>query len=477
MNLEEMRARVKAITEERDRLHKEAGDKEFDEAQQTIWDEMDAEEARLAPLIKAAEETEARDARVRESRARWQSTKTGIKTDPWDSDVRTLGAQATLSRSMSVLDSPEGGRHLEGRQKEKVEKLLRTVSGDMDGQIFGQYLLATENPAYRSAFQKAAVTAHPTFTHSEQAAMDQVRLIGRAMSIGTPSAGGYAVPILIDPTVILTAQGSDNPILSKARVETITNDTWRGLSSAGATWSFDAEATEVSDDSPTIAQPEIDTRKAQGFIPFSIEVGMDWPGFAESMSEMLREGYDELLAEKLTTGTAGSNEPDGLITSLAAQLTSRREVATAGTIGTADIYALWDSLPQRFRRSSRSATGGWMSSTDVQNSIRQLGTLDPNFTINMTEESIPQFFGRSYELNDYMADDPTGTGTQVLLVVGDFRYYLVAQRIGMTVELVPHLFGASARRPTGQRGWYAYARVGGGLLTPNAFRYLSNRSA
>ena len=477
MTLEEMRARLKAIAEERAKLHKEAGENPFDEVQQQIWDEMDAEEQRLTPLIKENEELEQRQARVADSRARWQSTKTGIKQDPFDTDVRTLGAQATLSRAMSVVDSPDGGRHLDARQKSKVEKLLRTVSGDMDGQLFGHYMLATENPAYRSAFQKASVSSHPTFTHDEQRAMDQVKLIGRAMSIGTPSAGGYAVPILIDPTVILTAQGSDNPILDKARVETITNDTWRGLTSAGATWSFDAEATEVSDDSPTMVQPEIDTRKAQGFIPFSIEVGMDWPGFAESMSEMLREGYMELLAEKLTTGTAGSTEPDGLISSLAAQLTSRREVATAGTIGTADIYALWDALPQRFRRSSRSASGGWMSSTDVQNSVRQLGTLDPNFTINMTEERIPQFFSRDYELNDYMADDPTGTGTQVLLVVGDFKYYLVAQRAGMTVELVPHLFGGSARRPTGQRGWYAYARVGGGLLAPNAFRYLSNRSA
>jgi len=477
VNLKEMRSRIEKITEERKRIHDEAGDDALDEAAQQIWDEMDAEEERLKPLIAEAESREERQKRVNESRARWQSQKVGVKSDPFDTDVRTLGSQATMSRAMSVLDSDDGGRHLEPEQKEKVSKLLRTIGPDMDGHTFGQYMLATENPHYRSAFQKASVSTSPTFSQREQDAMEQVRLLKRAMSIGTPSAGGFAVPVLIDPTVIMTAQGSDNPILQKARVETITNDTWRGLTSAGVTWSFDAEATEVSDDSPTVAQPEIDTRKAQGFIPFSIEVGMDWPGFAESMSAMLREGYDELLAEKLTSGTNGSNEPDGLVTSLAANFaTARREVTTAGTISTADVYALWDSLPQRFRRSSLNS-GGWMSSTDVQNSIRQLGTLDPNFTINMTEEAIPRLFGREYGLNDYMADDPTGTGTQVLLVIGDFRHYLVAQRAGMTVELVPHLFGASARRPTGQRGWFAYARVGGGLLVPNAFRYLSNRSA
>lgn len=474
MNLEEMRNRLKAITEERDALHKEAGESPFDEAQQQIWDEMDAEEQRLTPLIKEAEETELRQKRVAESRARWQSTKTGIKVDPYDSDVRTLAPQAVRSRALSVLDSDEGGRHLEPKQKTKVEKLLRSYDENKDGELLGRYLLATENPAYRSAFQKAAVSAHPTFSQAEQNAMDQVKLVKRAMSIGTPSAGGYAVPVLIDPTIIMTAQGSDNPILRLARVETITSDTWRGLSSAGMTWSFDAEATEVSDDSPVIAQPEIDTRKAQGFIPFSIEVGMDWPGFAESMSMMLSEGWDDLLAEKLITGTNGSNEPDGLITSLTAVSAIKREVATAGTIAPQDIYDLWDAVPQRFRRSNSTA---WMSSTNVQNSIRMLGTLDPNFTVDITAENVPRLFGREYALNDFMADDPTGTGTQALLVVGDFRHYVVAQRAGMTVELVPHLFGASGRRPTGQRGWYAWSRVGGGVVASNAFRMLTNRSA
>lgn len=469
-----MRSRITAINEERERIHAEAGANELDEAQQIIWDEMQAEEERLLPQIAEAEKREERERRVNESRARWQSTRTGIKTDPFDQDVRTLSPNATLSRSLTVLSEEETGRHLRSDQKARVEKLLRTFNENQDGALLGQYLLATENPSYRSAFQKAAVTPHPTFDSREQQAMEQVRLIKRAMSIGTPSAGGYAVPVLIDPTIIMTAQGSDNPILRMARVETITNDTWRGISSAGVTWSFDAEATEVSDDSPVIAQPEVDTRKAQGFIPFSIEVGMDWPGFAESMSMMLSEGYDELLAEKLTTGTNGSNEPDGLITSLAAVSAIKREVATAGTITAADIYSLWDALPQRFRRPNTTA---WMSSTDVQNSIRQLGTVDPNFTVDITTEAASRLFGREYAINDYMADDPTGTGTQTLLVVGDFRNYVVAQRAGMTVELVPHLFGATARRPTGQRGWYAWSRVGGGLVASNAFRVLTNRSA
>jgi HK97 family phage major capsid protein len=295
------------------------------------------------------------------------------------------------------------------------------------------------------------------------------------MSIGVDASGGFAVPVLIDPTIILTSQGSENDILRLARVETITNDTWRGLSSAGVSWSFKAEAAAATDNSPTIAQPEVATRRADGFIPFSIEIGMDWPGFAEQMSMLLAEGYDELLAEKLTTGTSGSNEPNGLISSLDAVTNPANiELTTAGVIGAVDIYGLWNQLPQRFRRRSSTA---WLSSTDVQNTIRQLGTTDPNFTVDITQEAIPRLFGKEYPMNDFMQDDPAGTGTQPLLVVGDFQGYLVAQRAGMTVEFIPQLFDVTNNRPTGQRGWFAWARVGAGVVNPNAFRLLVNRSA
>ncbi len=46
------------------------------------------------------------------------------------------------------------------------------------------------------------------------------------------------------------------------------------------------------------------------------------------------------------------------------------------------------------------------------------------------------------------------------LLYGDFRAaFTIADRLGMTAEIVSHLFGAS-RRPTGERGLFAYWRSG-----------------
>lgn len=469
--IEEMRARLDKVDADLRALDTEIGQNAPTEDQTKRWDELTAERATAQQEFDGVE---ARTQRLAESRDKWKSTQIQQRVDPFDEDVRTMSEASALSRARTVLDSKEGASHLRADQQTHLEKVLRTRNGDLDGDLVARLLLATENPGYRSAFQKVAASATPAFTAEESRAIDQVRLIKRAMSIGSDAGGGFAVPVLIDPTIIMTAQGSPNDLLRLARVETITNDTWRGLSSAGVSWGFKAEAATATDNSPTVAQPEVITRRADGFIPFSIEVGMDWPGFAESMSMLLAEGYDELLAEKLTTGTNGSNEPDGLITSLQAVAASKREVAAAGVIAAADVYSLWDALPNRFRRAANCA---WMSSTDVQNSIRQLGTVDPNFSVNITEEAIPRLFGRQYPMNDFMNDDPSGTGTQPLLVVGDFRGYVVAQRAGMTVEFIPMLFDVTNNRPTGQRGWFAWARVGGGVVNSAGFRLLTNRSA
>ena len=55
----------------------------------------------------------------------------------------------------------------------------------------------------------------------------------RAKSL-TDTGGGYLVPFQLDPTVIITANGSTNQIRRVARQVIATGDVWNGVSS-GAT--------------------------------------------------------------------------------------------------------------------------------------------------------------------------------------------------------------------------------------------------
>ncbi len=63
------------------------------------------------------------------------------------------------------------------------------------------------------------------------------------------------------------------------------------------------------------------------------------------------------------------------------------------------------------------------------------------------------------------------------LLFGAFDQYLIVDRVGMNMELVPALFrqagaGAGFGLPTGQRGYYAWWRNNAVILNPNAFRLL-----
>lgn len=58
-----------------------------------------------------------------------------------------------------------------------------------------------------------------------------------------------------------------------------------------------------------------------------------------------------------------------------------------------------------------------------------------------------------------------------VLLYGDFTNFVIVDRVGTTMELVPHLFGAN-QRPTGQRGALLWFRTGSDVVIPNAFRLL-----
>ncbi|MBB6351867.1 HK97 family phage major capsid protein [Nonomuraea muscovyensis] len=394
---------------------------------------------------------------------------------PFDgSDALALRPQVVRDKALAALEYRHKDLNLPTPAMDKVDKLVRsnlTNHTQCDGSLIARRILLTENDDYRSAFMRVTTDPKAILTENESRALRAFEEF-RAMSGGTDSAGGFGVPVFIDPSIIMTAQGSPNDILDIAQLVTITTDSWKGVSSAGVSWSFDTEGAEVSDDSPTLAQPEVPVHTARGFVPFSIEIGMDYPGFADELATMLREGYMELVSQKTTLGT-GVNEPTGIVTALDANAAVEVLPTTDGAFVAADLYKLWDALPIKYR--NRGDRVAWMSSTDVQNEVRNFGTtMGSNFTVDLTDEAIPRLFGRRYFLNDWMADFTSSVGAANLLIVGDWKNFLVAQRAGMSVELVPHMLGA-AGRPTGQRGLFAWARIGSGSVNDLGFRILQNQ--
>jgi HK97 family phage major capsid protein len=487
ITVEQLRALRDLLGAELRTLHTTIGDGEPTDAQRSTWETLDAEVEAVPALLETAERAE-REAAEREQRAArfadFRRSGGGPQFTPnrgatFDGDVITMRDAEVRTRAQRVLDNTrdEGQAHLTDDQRSYVQMLLRQHNKDLNGALIARSMLLTENEHYRSAWMKLISRATPVLTPEESRAYLAYEEF-RAMNIGTDASGGFGVPVLIDPTIILTGQGTPNDILDLARVEVITTDTWRGVSSAGMRWKFRAEAAAATDGSPTLAQPTVVAHRVDGYIPYSFEVGMDYPGFAGEMARLLEEGYRETLAEHFTTGT-GTDQPFGIVTALDANTNSEVATATAGTIAAADIYGLWAALPQRFRRGRFANPNqvAWMSDTTVMNAIRQLGTVDPNFTVGLDAEGIGRMFNRRYFENDYMANAVSGTTAANLLIVGDWKNYVVAQRAGMAVETVQHVIDTTTGTPTGQRAWFAWARVGADSINDLAFRMLQNKTS
>jgi HK97 family phage major capsid protein len=288
----------------------------------------------------------------------------------------------------------------------------------------------------------------------------------------TDNAGGYLVPFTLDPAVVLSNTGTSNTALRSAfTVKTIATDTWNGVTSAGVTASWDAEATEVSDDSPTLAGPAIKAEKGSAFIPFSIEVGADAADFAAEAAKMLADAKERLEAAAFVTGAgSGSDEPNGLVTAAVAASKTQAS-ATTDTFAVEDLYALKAALPARWRRDA-----AWLAADPVYDLIRRFGegTTGSNsaFWADLAADLPPMLLGKPAWESSELDDSVTATEDNYIAVYGDLQQYYVVDRVGTTIELVPHLFGAN-RRPTGQRGYYLYFRTGGDLVVTDAVRVLN----
>ena len=354
-------------------------------------------------------------------------------------DLYRDGAREALERA--AFPHPAAKRE---DVQEHIEKLL---DKDAETGALAERMLLTGSNVYKRAFGKAI--AGVGLTAEEE----------RALSL-TTTAGGFAVPYELDPTIIPTSNGAVNPLRAISRVETITTNEWRGVSSAGITAGYAAEAAEASDNAPTLAQPTATPERAHAFIPFSYEIGQDWGSLQAEMARLLQDAKDELEANKFFHGS-GSDEPEGLLVGGTAVVAT----AAATTLAVGDLYSLEEALPPRFRPRARI-----VANRKQFNRVRQFDTSGgAALWVRLGDGLPPELIGYP----SHEASEMTSALTQnsSIITIGDFSHFLIVDRVGMSVELMPHLLGSN-RRPTGQRGLYAFWRNTTDVLAWQAFRTL-----
>lgn len=332
-----------------------------------------------------------------------------------------------------------------------------------------EYLAACGSRDYFSAFGKVLALgpqrAAFDMSERERAAMS------RALTIGTPGSfgpGSYPVPYQVDPTVLLYSAGAINPIRQIARVEQIVGREWLGVTSTGVVVTRQLEATPATDATASpfaMNQPGVAANRVQAFVPFSVEVEQDWNGILAEISTMLSDAKDIEEAGSFLTGNGTAPNPQGIITALAG---SSAEVltATTATLVSADVFAAEEALAPRFR-----AKREWIGSVPfaVFGRTTQRGALvNTPLLQDMAGDRGAGLMDRPFY--EHTGLGPVNVSASHPAIVGDWRNFLIVDRIGMSVELVPHIFstpsGGGVGMPTGQRGVFALWRNSSILLPP-----------
>lgn len=348
------------------------------------------------------------------------------------------------------------------------ERLYRTLerADDASGRL-ARHMIAASRPSYRSAFAKLISGQTYALTPDEARSVEHVR----AASL-TDSAGGYAVPTVLDSTLLITGAQDGvlgNSIRQLANVVQTTADNYNVNSTAGITAAWAAEAAEASDNAPTIAQTTITPIRAQAFVPFSMEIQQDWMGMEAEMRRLLMFARDNLELTGFALGT-GSNQPLGLVYDLYTNYSGQVVAsATTDTFAKADLTNLVQKIAARYR-----ANGSFIANEFTYDAVRNFTNTGGATIWTQLDAARPALiFGRPAYSNPAIDGVINATADNYVMVFGDIAAgYTIVDRIGMTVELVPHLFGSN-RRPTGQRGLYAMWRTGARVVDSGALALLN----
>lgn len=357
--------------------------------------------------------------------------------------------QAYRDGAMKIID--EKYRHaFHGVSREEAQGDAERLINSVKDREIALRFITTSSKKYENEFA--------TFLRT------QGRVVGpemeRTASL-TTTAGGFAVPVELDTTLLLTNAGVVNPIRKLARVRQTNVNTVEFINTTGITAGYGAEATEASDNAPTLAQPTINIEKAFAFVPMSIEIVEDWVGIQEDLALCFADAKNQLESSKFLTGLGhGSNQPQGLIA--AGGATAVTSTATTAVFAVGDLMNLELALSPRYRNASTCAIVGNKATFQK---VRQFASNGVNIWVQLQGGMPPELIGYpAYEWSSY-ASTPTTSGSTIL-TIGDFNYFAIADRAGMNVEFVPLLMGGSNRYPTGQRGLYAWWRNSTQVLSP-----------
>lgn len=296
----------------------------------------------------------------------------------------------------------------------------------------------------------------------------------KAMNVGTPADGGYAVPIQQDRDIMRLLTDL-SPMRQVCRVMTVGTEDYRKLVNLGGTasgWVGETDARPATA-GPTLAQlkpsfgelyanPEV-TQKALDDIFFDVE---------GELSQDISESFAVLEGKAFLSGT-GTNQPVGLLTAkTSAEADSARAFGTVQHIatGVADNFPAKDpadiliDLIYSMKAGYRTGAQFMMNSMTLA-TMRKWKDGQGNYIWQpaMQNGQPGSIFGYGYVTNE---DMPSAGAGALPVVFGNFQQaYIIFDRVGIR----------SLRDPYTNKpfvGFYTTKRVGSMIANTQAVKFL-----
>ena len=296
----------------------------------------------------------------------------------------------------------------------------------------------------------------------------------KAMNVGTPADGGYAVPIQQDRDIMRLLTDL-SPMRQVCRVMTVGTEDYRKLVNLGGTasgWVGETDARPATA-GPTLAQlkpsfgelyanPEV-TQKALDDIFFNVE---------GELSQDISESFAVLEGKAFLSGT-GTNQPVGLLTAkTSADADSARAFGTVQHIatGVADSFPAKDPadilIDLIYSMKAGYRTGAqFMVNSMTLATMRKWKDGDGNYIWQpaMQNGQPGSIFGYGYVTNE---DMPSAGAGAIPVVFGNFQQaYVIFDRMGIR----------SLRDPYTNKpfvGFYTTKRVGSMIANTQAVKFL-----
>jgi len=473
VGLEAHRSAAAELTARLAELDKEAEGRPFTDAQRTEFEEISAPETGLLARVSGAiEELEIRENVVKQVvAAGGRGTESPIFAVPniRKAPENVFDLAAYRQRASSLDELPrlyiDGAKHVleqaifptvedKAKAQGAIEKLL-VPSRHRDAGAVARHMIGTGSPQYAEAWGRYVTSGPGALTHGMQAALQTY----------SDADGGFAIPFTIDPTFVLTSDGSVNPLREISRKETITTKEWQAVTTGGVTATYATETTSATDSAPSdVGNPTITPVRAHSFVKFTAEYQEDYgsAAIASELGSLIQVAKDDLEADKFFMGS-GTNEPDGIVARLITDTTSIVTTITDNVFALADIDKLIGQLPPRFRsRAKMTANLAILQLLPAFGTAGQPG----NSIYDPLAKTV-----RGYPVFEASAMDDVATDAKEIILMGDFAHFVIVDRLGLSAEYVPQVFDGDGK-PLGQRGIYARWRNDTGILTVNAFRLL-----